>query len=413
MRDSQTPADAILWLRSPAAIRRRCNLVLDAGIAGTLGHFTVDLDQVDRAAEYVVAVTRGRFPTLEIPMHSRWRHFMVAGEDRWQGLAGRLQDESPAERARSRIDLVTISVLLDAGAGDHWSYRDQQTGSVLQRSEGLALASLDLFASGALSSDTRHPLRADAVALGGIDESTLANAFQVGADNPLVGVAGRVALLRQLGQTMQHETAIFGSSRPRVGHIYDYIVRRTRSHTLAAPILFSAVMRGFSGIWPRRIELGGVNLGDVGHHPAVRTNDLTNGLVPFHKLSMWLTYSLVEPLAEAGITVTALDMLTGLAEYRNGGLMIDCGLLKPQYAEILDEEHAADSEIVTEWRALTVALLDRLAVNIRGRLGLNEEMLPLVKILEGGTWAAGRQLAAEQRPGGGPPIRVASDATIF
>ena len=49
--------------------------------------------------------------------------------------------------------------------------------------------------------------------------------------------------------------------------------------------------------------------------------------MPFHKLSQWLVYSLIEPLAAAGFNVTAIDGLTGLAEYRNGGLFIDSGVI--------------------------------------------------------------------------------------
>jgi hypothetical protein len=49
--------------------------------------------------------------------------------------------------------------------------------------------------------------------------------------------------------------------------------------------------------------------------------------VPFHKLSQWLAYSLVEVFEEAGVPVHGLDELTGLPEYRNGGLFLDLGVL--------------------------------------------------------------------------------------
>ena len=57
------------------------------------------------------------------------------------------------------------------------------------------------------------------------------------------------------------------------------------------------------------------------------TDDATSGLVPLHKLSQWLAYSLIEPLQQAGFTVADIDGLTGLAEYRNGGLFLDTGVL--------------------------------------------------------------------------------------
>jgi hypothetical protein len=69
--------------------------------------------------------------------------------------------------------------------------------------------------------------------------------------------------------------------------------------------------------------------------------------------------------------------------------------------------------VIVEWRALTVALLDRVSELVRELLGKTPGELPLACILEGGTWATGRRVAAELRPGGGPPIRIASDGTVF
>ena len=75
--------------------------------------------------------------------------------------------------------------------------------------------------------------------------------------------------------------------------------------------------------------------------------------------------------------------------------------------------HAVDSTLVVEWRALTVALLDALLPLVRARLGVMAETFPLGALLEGGTWAAGRKFAKDKRPGGGPPLTVISDGTVF
>ena len=143
------------------------------------------------------------------------------------------------------------------------------------------------------------------------------------------------------------------------------------------------------------------------------TGDATSHLMPLHKLSQWLTYSLIEPLQRAGIDVTDIDGLTGLAEYRNGGLFVDNGVLGFRDPGDAVREHDVGSPLVVEWRALTVALLDRVADNVRRRLGLDASALPLAKILEGGTWAAGRRLARERRADASPPVRIISDGTVF
>ncbi|WP_341703944.1 DUF1688 family protein, partial [Ferrovibrio sp.] len=152
---------------------------------------------------------------------------------------------------------------------------------------------------------------------------------------------------------------------------------------------------------------------DVWRHRGIVSGDLTSGLVPFHKLSQWLTYSLVEIFEDAGIAVTGLDDLTGLPEYRNGGLFIDLGVLSVRHDALKKFAIPVEDEAVVEWRALTLALLDRIADPVRERLGKTAAEMPLARILEGGTWAAGRKIAREKREGGGPPLTVVSDGTVF
>jgi hypothetical protein len=104
------------------------------------------------------------------------------------------------------------------------------------------------------------------------------------------------------------------------------------------------------------------------------------------------------------------DALTALPEYRNGGLLIDTGVLKLDPGVDRATPWAPESELVVEWRALTVTLLDELAQRVRAEL--DRPQLPLACILEGGTWAAGRELAMRFR-NGEPPLRVQSDGTVF
>ncbi len=422
MQDLTDPAAAVAWLRSPAAIRERCAIILAAARDDGLEHFAFHPERLDPAAGYVAETVAANYPDLEVPTHSRWRHFAAGGRDRWAGLAARLDGLSGErvgreEVARVRFDLAVTSVLLDAGAGADWRYREPASGEVFARSEGLAVASFDMFASGAVSSDPARPLRADAAGLAGVSEARLAEAFQAGPDNPLVGLEGRAALLRDLGAALEAAPALFGAQAPRVGNLFDHLARDAGPGGVSAAAILGAVLTGLGPIWPGCFALGGVNLGDVWRHPAVATGDLTEGLtkglVPFHKLSQWLSYSLIEPLEDAGLAVTGVAALTGLAEYRNGGLLVDLGVLAPRYPGVLTETHEVGSELVVEWRALTVALLDELAPLVRARLGKTAAEWPLPKILEGGTWSAGRRIARERRPGGGPPISVASGGTVF
>ena len=393
-------ADAARRLLSAAAVRERAHELLTIGLAGALAEWRIDLSRLDAAADLTAQVVRDAYPDLKVHFHARWRHFVVGGRDLWPertaGLAW-----SASEAGRAAFDLAITSVLLDAGAGAAWRYRDAATRAVLGRSEGLGVASLRLFESGALSSDPADPLRADA--LGRVDAALLAHAFQVSDDNPLVGLEGRASLLRRLGEAV---------GRP--GDLFDRMVARAQGGRLPAPVILDVLLEALGPIWPGRLSLGGVPLGDCWRHPALKRDDATDGLVPLHKLSQWLAYSLIEPLEAGGVPVVDIDGLTGLAEYRNGGLFVDTGVLVLRDPADAALAHPVDSSLVVGWRALTVALLDRLAPLVRERLAVSAEAFPLARVLEGGTWSAGRRVAAQLRPGdGGPPITVISDGTVF
>lgn len=379
--------DSLAYLRTPVAIRERAAKVLKYVVDGQSLWFQFDASGLEAAVQATLAVTRERFPDpAAIPFHSRWRHFESGGRDRWSVLAERLKHLSAEEIARRRMDLAVVSVLLDAGAGAAWSYREPGTGETYARSEGLGVASLHMFANGAFSRDAKgDPLRVDAERLAQLTPMDIAMGFQVKAHNPLLGLEGRAELLRKLGNV--------GLERP--GELFDIVA--TGSEVKSEAIL-AAVLDRLSPIWPSP-------RGDVWEHPVV-------GLVPFHKLSQWMSYSLVEPIEGAGLKVAALDALTGLPEYRNGGLLVDAGALRPKQRVLLEKSFAPGDEAIVEWRALTVALLDQIAEHVRLHLGMDAAHLPLVKVLEAGTWFAGRRLAA-RRPGGGPPITVESDGTVF
>ncbi|MGE0257320.1 MAG: URC4/urg3 family protein [Alphaproteobacteria bacterium] len=395
-----SPAD---YLLTAAAVRERCGLVFAAAQRGETRHFALDLDRMDEAAARVASATRRRYPDLAVPFHSRWRHFSAGGVDRAILVA---PGADPAETARARLDLAIVSVLLDAGAGPKWRYREAATGQVLERSEGLAVASLRAMQAGLFSADPGRPWRADAAALAALPAAKLGDAFQHSRETPLAGLEGRAALLRSLGAVATTRPDLFGAP-PRLGNLYDlWLAQRD---DLPAPDMLRLVLRAFGPIWPGRLAQGGVPLGDCGRHPAVPGD----GFVPFHKLSQWLVYSLIEPLADAGFTVIAIDGLTGLAEYRNGGLFIDTGIIVPRDPGLPRRTLDPFSEEIVEWRALTIALLDRLAERVRQRLGLTASAFPLARVLEGGSWAAGRAIAAERRPGGAPPLSILSDGTVF
>lgn len=429
--DNSASLKEVDYILSPVAIRDRARDIHALNLRGD-GLFHLHEVRLDAVAQYVLDVIKERNPSLQISYHSRWSHFSVGGEKRVdllksqflktgmgantapvQGLPSASVTSSALDWARLQFDLVITSVLLDAGTGPGWKFKDKD-GHYYARSEGLAVASFHMFMAGAFSSDKVRPWQADSRALTHITEDHIKNYFQVSVSNPLFGSKGRAELLHRLGKNIEKNDSYFvapGSTFKRLGYLVDYFLRERPSKVIEAPFILKTLLRAFGEIWPGRIVLNDVNLGDTWLHDKLGTG--VKSFVPLHKLSQWLTYSLLEPLEELGFTVTRIDDLTGLAEYRNGGLFLDLDLFSPKDPEAFSRPVHADSKLVIEWRALTIYYLDEVAKKVREKLGFTPEQFPLAKVLEGGTWWAGRKIAQAKRPGGRPPLDLISDGTVF
>lgn len=436
-------------LQSLRSVRERCHEILEKGLAQKLLHFDVYIERLHLASDLIIELISRDYGSvdpssihetlLKIPPHGRWRHF---GDDKIQHLISKKQSSpysSDYNVTKMLLDLFVVAVLLDAGAGDLWKYKDDVTGETFSRSEGLAVASLRMFESGKFSSSPSDPLRVDSVGLKNLTLMDFEAAFQVSTSNPLLGITGRLELLTKLSQTLELQKEYFsmekdGSYRP--GSLLKYLLANlTSDGQVDVNIIWELVVIGLGGIWPEtRTKLEGEALGDTWMCEA-----LENTLVPFHKLSQWLTYSIIEPITRTmRLEVSQVSEMTGLAEYRNGGLFIDLQIIKLKDSalsrglsdarnaqksgytgiESLESElvplFKAEDQVIVEWRALTVALIDCLAEQLRARLHVDEKEWPLAKVLEAGTWKAGREIAKKLRPrSAGPPIATISDGTLF
>ncbi|RHZ50480.1 hypothetical protein Glove_498g21 [Diversispora epigaea] len=448
--------EQIKYLKSLKAIRERSKKVYQKAESNALNHFQVDLSKLQNAVEVINKLMKRDYESIkDIPPHGRWRHFDVGGKPRVQHLIEKKwkkeQGCETREITRRLLDLFVVSVLLDAGAGSSWSYKEPSTGEIYNRSEGLAIASLDMFISGIFSSSTSQPYQVDADKLINIREDDVRLAFQVNENNLLEGLEGRANLLSRLGYALKTHLEFFKSeenSYLRPGNLLDYILSQStidqnKKNIVNINTLWSVIIDGLSEVWPpTRTSLNGVSLGDVwscellvetkidtGEEGAI---DPTSNLIPFHKLSQWLAYSLIEPLSKiSGIIFEGIENLTGLPEYRNGGLFVDTGVLtlkEKDYdrgIEYFRENNnnnnnevvpmfEIDDPVIIEWRSMTLILLDIVGERIRDSLGLSPEQLSLAQVLEAGTWKAGREIAATKRPiSKGPPIAIKSDGTVF
>lgn len=452
---SSPSLEQVAHLRALPTIRERCGQVLALAEKGDTQYWTLKPDKQQAVVDYTAAILTRDFGSDfgSIPPHGRWQHFDALGTKRVEGLLSEWHAMPSMEQARKLIDLFLVSVLLDAGAGPSWVYTEPGTGTRIGRSEGLAVASLHMFVQGLFSSGTDKAV-VDAAGLERLTPTKLADAMQVTPSNPMDGLEGRASLLARLGATLTKDPhgffvgpadAAAGHTPRRPGNLVDYLASHpTTRHNggktvVQVPVLWEALVVGLNPIWPaeERIEWAGQRLGDVwpcdSLHAALKQThpdwDATElayaSLVPFHKLTQWLCYSLLAPMTRAlGWVFEDGTAQTGLPEYRNGGLFMDLGLLQPTEAlyraggvdpqdssaiPSLSPNHPA----VIEWRALTVALLDRTADALRAHFALTPSQLSLPQVLEAATWKGGREIAAEKRAGGVPPIKIVSDGTVF
>jgi GTP cyclohydrolase II len=398
-------------LRGLTMIRQRCSQIYALAEQGRLKHFTLNMGQMKETADFVLKIMKENYPAGNIPYHSRWRHYP---DGLLETITGSWKCK-PKEKARRLIDLSFVSVLLDAGAGSGWKFIATSNGveRCYSRSEGLAVAALNMFSEGIFSSDPELPHRVNAAGLKKLTKSELSHGFQVTGANPLEGLEGRFKILHHLGSALSEHPEFFGDECARPGNLVDFVLSNVKDGTVSIQVLWRAIITGLESIWPN--TLSGIRRGDIWvYNPLKKIGEPGSDLVPFHKLSQWLTLSLLEPIEALGVRFTDIHLLTGLAEYRNGGLFVDMGVLALKDPDSNRIQQDVGSELVVEWRAMTICLLDKLAEVIRTSYGKTVEEMPLTKVLQGGTWQAGRVVAAARRgKDAPPPLQIRSDGSVF
>lgn len=143
------------------------------------------------------------------------QHFKAGGRPRVEQLLATWPSTvDKQERTRRLIDLFLVSVLLDAGAGARWQYKSKQSGKIYRRTEGLAVASLEMFTAGLFSSDVNQPHQVDSLGLERLSVEKLAKGLQVTEHNPISGLDGRAGLLIRLGNALQNREFFGSNGRP-------------------------------------------------------------------------------------------------------------------------------------------------------------------------------------------------------
>lgn len=433
-------------LESLSLIRSKCQLVHDN--ISQSQFFSLNLDNMINVEDYIISLINRDYNGMinQIPPHGRWQHF---GHQNMDNLLNRLSTNR-IERLKSLIDLTVISVLLDAGAGNKWKYHDN--GKDFNRSEGVAIACLRMFEKGLVSSSPiDNPYMADSKGLKNVDLTSVFQCKEEGNEsksksksgndknlfdqnsNMIIGLEGRRELLGKLSEALVSNPKFFGSEA-RPGNMIDYLLSSAtkeereleqyqqleqmermeqlngkdgneKNLIIDIKDLWEVIVDGLGSIWSYNSN----GMGDVWMCSLIKDQ------VPFHKLSQWLCYSLIQTMQKIlPVSIRGMEFLTGLAEYRNGGLFIDMNVIKIKNKNLLNQQPLpVDHEAIIEWRALTIILIDKLWNNLRKRLGKNKEEFTLAMLLEAGTWKAGREVASATRVDGTPPLNIISNGNLF
>lgn len=135
-------SSSIDYLRSLQSIRDQSNILLSH--PHNLQCFDLDLTKIQSVVDKILFLIKRDYTSpADIPSHSRWRHFQNIN------LFTSISTTHKIDQAISMVDLFVVSVLLDAGAGDAWTYTS--LSGKMNRSEGLAVASFDMFMKGVFS----------------------------------------------------------------------------------------------------------------------------------------------------------------------------------------------------------------------------------------------------------------------
>jgi len=122
--------ERVEFFQSLSSVRGQSQIIFDFVANGDSQYFQIEEEKIGEVASFVENLMESDYggDLNKIPFHSRYRHFEAGGEDRLSSLRSEWEDVEDMERCRRLLDLVVVSVLLDAGAGPHWKFDEPNSG---------------------------------------------------------------------------------------------------------------------------------------------------------------------------------------------------------------------------------------------------------------------------------------------
>ncbi|MDN3721780.1 DUF1688 family protein [Roseibium salinum] len=304
--------------------------------------------------------------------------------------------ETANEMLAAAADLAVLAAFMKTRHPEDWTFEDPMTGTRVAGRTASALSAFHMFAAGSFSGDMADPYRADAETLIRLDEQELASGLQWDLQDDAELLQAMKRHLKRLGEALALRPDLFAEGKAtRPGQLAVRLAK-DGDGTVKAGTLLDRLLEALAPVWEGGAALGDVTLGDSFEHSELRGEE-GNAIVPFHLAAQEMVYSLVEPLAWAGLEVSGLEDLTAPADHAHAALFVRSGVLTLRNGDA-DLPGEAERDRMIELRAVSAALTDRLAEMLRRELEVPDAQLPLTCILEGGTSRAGSRILQQ---GGG------------
>lgn len=400
----QALSEAISLLTA-GALREGAIRILELARQNALPGIRLDESRLEPLAQQTASILRAAAPEAGFAPHTLWRLAEAGGEDRWGMIAGARAFPDVRMMGRTAFEVAMIAVLMTPPAVAGWRFEDPFTGESLEGAEGMMAATLSAFASGLFSAVPADPIRADAHALIRVETEELARALQVETEHAAI----LAARLHSLGELTGMRPDLFArDEEPRPGGLFDLLFDEGQEDgCLSLTRIFALVMEGLVPLWEGTESLNGVPLGDTVRVPALAGHMEGEPLLPLHERARFLSLSLIEPLAWAGIAPLDLDGLGGPTDADHVQLMLAGGVVS---FTLQDGDARAQAAIL---RGLTGALTAELANKVRGILETDAGDLPLTCIEEAGTLPLAAMLLRENPAAVEDFGKIAAAGTVF
>ncbi|MBO0345675.1 DUF1688 family protein [Roseibium sp. CAU 1637] len=391
-----SPLPETAAVSDPVKMREAAHEVWVAACAGDVPRITVRAERLAPLAQLLAEGMERAFPDMQMPPLGCWRWLEADDTDRWGIVASGVGFVTAEEMLIAAADLAVLTAVMNIDVAPTWRFEDPFTGNDVNGEKGLAIAALTLMSRGYFSADPARSFQVNAEALLALSEEELGPALQMEGDDHSQALQCMTGHLQRFGEVVGLRSDLFsqkGALRP--GHGVLKVWQEADRMAVDTGMLFKTLFNGLAPLWTGGAERGDLILADAWEDfPADDVEPAPSRILSFQAPLVSIAYSLLEPLAWAGIEMENLEVLPPIADFDHVALLIGAGVLELEASDAeLGEAEAQATGLAL--RALSLAAVDGLAEELRRIFLADGAMLPMTVVIATGTRPAARAAALE------------------